>query len=132
VTPLTGDDSGARRVTGYRVALAEDQVLDGGPALQLGGGQLARDLMLPELVDRWGRARTVLAEDKGTDQPDVVVDVGDPAAWAPGSSKPTLAGGAWWAMATRHVTTAAGLLDRLDRDVAVEQAAQFTAVLALR
>ncbi|GAB2999441.1 relaxase/mobilization nuclease domain-containing protein [Saccharothrix stipae] len=138
VTPSTGDDSGARRVTGYRVALAEDQVLDGGPALHLGGGQLARDLTLPELVDRWGRTRTVLADDKGTDHPDVVVDVGDPAAWAPTSTKPTRGGDAWWAMAKVLVITATGLLDRLDLDdpvhrhVAVEQAAQLTSVLALR
>ncbi|KOX27111.1 hypothetical protein ADK67_14975 [Saccharothrix sp. NRRL B-16348] len=137
VTPVTGGDGGAERVTGYRVALDEDQVLDGGPALQLGGGQLARDLTLPKLADRWRTTRGVLGDDAVPDRP-VAVDVAAPTAWAPGSTRPTRGGDAWWARATVHVTTAAGLLDRLDLDdpvhrhVAVEQAAQFAAVLALR
>ncbi|MFE2754018.1 relaxase/mobilization nuclease domain-containing protein [Actinosynnema sp. NPDC059335] len=137
-TPSTGGDVGGERVTGYRVALAEDQVLDGGPALRLSGGQLARELTLPELVDRWRRAREVLADDAVPDRAAVIREAADPAAWAPGSTGPMRGGDAWWAMAGRHVTTAAGLMDRLDlndpvhRHVAVEQAAQFTAVLALR
>lgn len=66
------------------------------------------------------------------------VNVDDPAAWAPGSTRPTRGGDARWAMARRQVITATGLLDRLDLDdpahrhVVVKQAAQFTAVLALR
>ncbi|XVS64671.1 relaxase/mobilization nuclease domain-containing protein [Actinosynnema sp. CA-299493] len=135
VTPVTGGDVGAERVTGYRVALDEDQVLDGGPALRLGCGQLARDLTLPELADRWRTTRGVLGDDA---VPDRAAAAADPTAWAPGSTRPTRGGDAWWARAKVHVTTAAGLLDRLDLDdpahrhVAVEQAAHFAAVLALR
>ncbi|MEO6084492.1 MAG: hypothetical protein ABIQ18_15435, partial [Umezawaea sp.] len=138
VAPLTGDDPDGQRVTGYRVALDEYQVIDTGPVLRLGGGQLARDLTLPELVDRWRAVREVLADDASPDRAKGAVDVGDPAAWAPGSTRPTRGGDARWTMARRHVITATGLLDRLDLDdpvhihVVVEQAAQFTAVLALR
>ncbi|MFC6088227.1 relaxase/mobilization nuclease domain-containing protein [Saccharothrix lopnurensis] len=138
VTPVTGGNVGAERVTGYRVALNEDQVLDGGPALRLGGGQLARDLTLPELADQWRTTRGVLGDDAVPDRAAAAVDAADPTAWAPGSTRPTRGGDAWWARAKVHVTTAAGLLDHLDLDdpahrhVAVEQAAQFAAVLALR
>ena len=138
VTPVTGGDLDEERVTGYRVVLDEDQVLDQGPALRLGGGQLARDLALPELVDRWRTARDVLTDTAGPDRTAVAVDAADPATWAPGSTRPTRGGDARWALAKGQVLTAAGLLDRLDLDdpvhrhVAVEQAAQFAAVLALR
>jgi hypothetical protein len=44
------DRAGGPRVVGYAVA---EEPSDGGVAVFLGGGKLARDLSLPELRDRW-------------------------------------------------------------------------------
>ncbi|ONI85693.1 hypothetical protein ALI22I_28430 [Saccharothrix sp. ALI-22-I] len=71
VTAEVGPDGlmpAGRRVVGYTVALtreelARDKVPADVPALRLSGGQLARDLALGEVIDRWRAARPPLGPD---------------------------------------------------------------------
>lgn len=109
------------RVVGYSVALHPDLVHDGAPALELSGSQLARDLSLPRLKDRW-------PDDHASDHPDH---------WA--DSKLNYHGGAVrWRMGQSRLQEALRDLDRLHPDdrsawhTAIDQAADFAAMLAVQ